>query len=46
MSSSQRPAYKVADLELAEFGRKELRLAQQEMPGLMALRERYGVPVS
>ena len=41
MSSSQRPAYKVADLELAEFGRKELRLAEQEMPGLMALRERY-----
>ncbi len=41
MSSSQRPAHKVADLELAEFGRKELRLAEQEMPGLMALRERY-----
>jgi adenosylhomocysteinase len=41
MSSSKRPAFKVADLELAEFGRKELRLAEQEMPGLMALRERY-----
>jgi adenosylhomocysteinase len=34
--------YKVADLSLAEWGRKELRLAEQEMPGLMSLRERYG----
>ncbi len=33
--------YKVADLSLADFGRKELRLAEHEMPGLMALRERY-----
>jgi adenosylhomocysteinase len=41
MSKSQRPAFKVADLSLAEFGRNELRLAEQEMPGLMALRERY-----
>jgi adenosylhomocysteinase len=37
-----RPAYKVADLNLAEWGRKELRLAEHEMPGLMALRARYG----
>src|SRR6187455_3523403 len=37
-----RPPYKVADLGLAEWGRKEMRLAEQEMPGLMALRERYG----
>jgi len=36
-----RPPFKVADLSLAEFGRKEIRLAEQEMPGLMALRERY-----
>jgi adenosylhomocysteinase len=36
-----REPYKVADLGLAEWGRKELRLAEQEMPGLMALRERY-----
>ena len=36
-----RPAFKVADLSLAEFGRKEIRLAEQEMPGLMALREEY-----
>jgi adenosylhomocysteinase len=34
--------FKVADLSLAEFGRKEIRLAQHEMPGLMALREEYG----
>ena len=37
-----RPAYKVADLGLAEWGRKEIRLAEHEMPGLMALRARYG----
>jgi adenosylhomocysteinase len=36
-----RVPYKVADLSLAEFGRKEMQLAEQEMPGLMALRERY-----
>src|SRR3989441_6063583 len=36
-----REPYKVADLSLAEFGRKEIRLAEQEMPGLMALRRRY-----
>src|SRR5919107_2450000 len=36
-----RPAFKVADLSLAEFGRKEIRLAEQEMPGLMALRAEY-----
>ena len=34
--------FKVADLSLAEFGRKELTLAEHEMPGLMAMRERYG----
>jgi adenosylhomocysteinase len=36
-----RPPYKVADLGLAEWGRKEIRLAEHEMPGLMALRSRY-----
>jgi adenosylhomocysteinase len=36
-----REPYKVKDLALAEFGRKEMRLAEQEMPGLMALRARY-----
>src|SRR3954470_19890377 len=34
--------YKVADLSLAEFGRKEIALAEHEMPGLMELRARYG----
>ena len=34
--------HKVADLSLADFGRKEIDLAQVEMPGLMALREEYG----
>jgi adenosylhomocysteinase len=41
MSQTDRPAFKVADLSLADFGRNELRLAEQEMPGLMTLRERY-----
>ena len=36
-----REPYKVKDLSLADFGRKELRLAEQEMPGLMALRKQY-----
>jgi adenosylhomocysteinase len=35
-------AYKVKDISLAEWGRKEIRLAEAEMPGLMALREEYG----
>src|SRR5437763_5957242 len=34
--------YKVKDMTLAEWGRKEIRLAEAEMPGLMALREEYG----
>ena len=34
--------YKVADLSLADFGRKEITLSEQEMPGLMALRAKYG----
>src|SRR6187455_1492031 len=36
-----REPYKVKDLGLADFGRKEIRLAEQEMPGLMALRKRH-----
>ena len=36
-----RDPYKVADLSLAEWGRKEIRLAEHEMPGLMAVRARY-----
>lgn len=39
---SSKPAYKVADLSLADYGRKELTLAENEMPGLMALRAKYG----
>ncbi|MCC6583467.1 MAG: adenosylhomocysteinase, partial [Chitinophagales bacterium] len=34
--------YKVADMSLAEWGRKEITLAEAEMPGLMALREEFG----
>ncbi|MEM6811245.1 MAG: adenosylhomocysteinase [Pseudomonadota bacterium] len=34
--------YKIADISLAEWGRKEIELAEAEMPGLMALREEYG----
>ncbi|MGI8458011.1 MAG: adenosylhomocysteinase [Propionibacteriaceae bacterium] len=34
--------YRVADLSLAEFGRKEITLAEHEMPGLMAMRDQYG----
>src|SRR5690554_1466380 len=36
------PDYKVANIELAEAGRKQIALAEKEMPGLMALRARYG----
>ena len=34
--------YKVADLSLADWGRKEIMLAENEMPGLMSLRKKYG----
>jgi adenosylhomocysteinase len=34
--------YKVADINLADFGRKEIDMAEHEMPGLMAVREKYG----
>src|SRR5437763_9649261 len=34
--------YKIKDLSLAEWGRKEISVAEQEMPGLMAVREKYG----
>ena len=33
--------YKVKDISLADFGRKEISIAESEMPGLMALREEY-----
>ena len=34
--------YKVADMSLAKWGREEIKIAETEMPGLMALREKYG----
>ena len=40
--SVDRDDFKVADLSLAEFGRNEIRLAEHEMPGLMALRKEFG----
>ncbi|HHZ88544.1 MAG TPA: adenosylhomocysteinase, partial [Chromatiaceae bacterium] len=36
------PDYKVADISLAEWGHKETRIAETEMPGLMSIREEYG----
>ncbi len=35
--------YKVADINLADWGRKEIEIAEQEMPGLMAIREKYSL---
>ena len=35
-------AFKIADISLADWGRKEMELAENEMPGLMAVREKYG----
>ena len=40
-ASSKAQDYKVADIKLADFGRKEIAIAQTEMPGLMAIREEY-----
>jgi adenosylhomocysteinase len=39
--ATDRPPFRVADLSLAEFGRKEIRLAEQEMPGLMSIRAEF-----
>jgi adenosylhomocysteinase len=33
--------YKIADISLADWGRKEISIAEKEMPGLMAIREKY-----
>jgi adenosylhomocysteinase len=41
VAASSRPPFKVADLSLAEWGRREIRLAEHEMPGLMQLRRRF-----
>ena len=40
-STERIPDYKVADISLAEFGRKEIEIAEHEMPGLMAIREKF-----
>src|SRR6187399_3689704 len=40
-AKAARPPYRVANLALADWGRKEIRLAEHEMPGLMALRKRH-----
>ncbi len=42
MTAHEQPTYKVRDLSLAEWGRKEIEIAESEMPGLMALRKEYG----
>ncbi|MCZ6795540.1 MAG: adenosylhomocysteinase, partial [Planctomycetota bacterium] len=42
MTTASRPKFKVADLELTSWGRKEIDLAEREMPGLMALRAKHG----
>jgi len=39
---SETESYKIKDIGLADFGRKELDIAEKEMPGLMAIREEYG----
>ena len=41
-----RKDFRVADLSLAPFGRKEMLLAEHEMPGLMAIRKEYGPSAS
>jgi len=41
-NTQEKVAFKVADVSLAAFGRKEIMLAEAEMPGLMSLREEYG----
>ena len=41
-TTTQNVPYKVKDISLAEWGRKEIKLAEAEMPGLMAIREEYG----
>ena len=38
--------FKVKDISLAEWGRKEMKLAEKEMPGLMAIREKFSMQFS
>src|SRR2546426_5978756 len=44
--SKTKQDYKVADVSLADFGRKEISIAEKEMPGLMAIREKYAASKS
>ncbi|MFM8547498.1 MAG: adenosylhomocysteinase, partial [Betaproteobacteria bacterium] len=41
LKSSSKVDYHVADITLADWGRKEIRIAETEMPGLMAIREEF-----
>src|SRR5512147_2636509 len=41
-SRTEFPAFKIKDISLAELGRKKIRMAEKEMPGLMALRDEFG----
>ena len=41
MTYTETIPYKVADIGLAEFGRKEIEIAEKEMPGLMSIRRRH-----
>ena len=45
-TTTQYVPYKVKDMSLADWGRTEIKLAEAEMPGLMALREEFGASVS
>src|SRR3982751_6237473 len=38
---ASKPDFKVADINLSDFGRKEISIAEKEMPGLMAIRQKY-----
>src|SRR5438105_15116460 len=40
-NSKTKQDYKIKDISLADFGRKEISIAEKEMPGLMAIREKY-----
>lgn len=42
VTDTEKLAYKVADISLADFGRKEIEIAEKEMPGLMAVRKKFG----
>ena len=42
VAMKEKLTYKVADIQLAEFGRKEIEIAEKEMPGLMSIRKKFG----